>query len=54
MLDVSEVADYLRTSRSSVYKLIERQQTPAIRIGRLLRVRKDELGKTLRSMGSGA
>lgn len=54
LLDVSEVADYLRISRSSVYKLIERQQIPAIRIGRLLRVRKDELDKTLRSMGSGA
>ena len=54
LLDVSEVADYLRISRSSVYKLIERQQIPAIRIGRLLRVRKDELDKTLRSMDSGA
>lgn len=54
LLDVSEVTDYLCISRSSVYKLIERQQIPAIRIGRLLRVRKDELDKTLRSMGSGA
>ena len=52
MLDVSEVADYLRISRSSVYKLIERQQIPAIRIWRLLRVRKDELDKTLRSMAA--
>ena len=54
LLDVLEVADYLRISRSLVYKLIERQQIPAIRIGRLLRVRKDELDETLRSMGSGA
>ena len=54
LLDALEVADYLRISRSSVYKLIERQQIPAIRIGRLLRVRKDELDETLRSMGSGA
>ena len=35
LLDVTEVAEYLRISRSSVYKLIERQQIPAIRIGRL-------------------
>ena len=40
LLDVSQVADYLRISRSSVYKLIERRQTPAIKIGRLLRIRK--------------
>ncbi len=53
MMDVSQVAEYLRISRSSVYKLIERQQIPAIRIGRLLRVRKDELDETLRSMNSG-
>lgn len=52
LLDVSQVAEYLRVSRSSVYKMIERQQIPAIRIGRLLRVRKKELDDTLRSMGS--
>lgn len=51
LLDVTEVAEYLRISRSSVYKLIERQQIPAIRIGRLLRVRKKELDETLRAMG---
>ena len=36
----TEVAEHLRISQSSVYKLIDRQQIPAIRIGRLLRVRK--------------
>lgn len=51
LLDVPEVAEYLRISRSSVYKLIERQQIPAIRIGRLLRVRRKELDETLRTMG---
>lgn len=54
LMDVSQVAEYLRISRSSVYKLIERQQIPAIRIGRLLRVRKNELEETLRSMNSSA
>ena len=52
LLDVSQVAEYLRISRSSVYKLIEQQQIPAIRIGRLLRVRKNELDDTLRAMGN--
>lgn len=52
LLDVSQVAEYLRISRSSVYKLIERRQIPAIRIGRLLRVRKNELDNTLRAMGN--
>ena len=52
LLDVSQVAEYLRVSRSSVYKMIERQQIPAIRIGRLLRIRKKELDDTLRSMVS--
>ena len=51
-MDVSQVADYLRVSKTSVCKLIERQQIPAIRIGRPLRVRKDELDETLRVMGN--
>lgn len=52
LMDVPQVAKYLRVSKTSVYKLIERQRIPAIRIGRLLRVRKDELDKTLRAMGN--
>ncbi len=38
--------------KTSLYKLIERQKIPAIRIGRLLRVRKDEQDETLRAMGN--
>lgn len=53
LLDVSQVADYLRISRSSVYKLIERRQIPAIKIGRLLRIRKREFDKALYGMGNG-
>ena len=44
--------EYLRVSKTSAYKLIERQKIPAIRIGRLLRVRKGEPGETLRAMGN--
>ena len=53
LTDASQIADYLRVSKTSVYKLIERQKIPAIRIGRLLRVRKDKLDETLRAMGNG-
>lgn len=49
-MDVPQVADYLRVSKTSVYELIERQKIHAIRIGRLLRVRKDELDETLRAV----
>lgn len=52
LMDVPQVAECLRVSKTSVYKLIERQKIPAIRIGRLLRVRKDELDETLRAMGN--
>ena len=52
LMDVPQVAEYLRVSKTLVYKLIERQKIPAIRIGRLLRVRKDELDETLRTMGN--
>lgn len=39
-MDVPQVAEYLRISKTSVYKLIERQKIPAIRIGRPLVSRK--------------
>ena len=49
LMDVPQVAEYLRVSKKSVYKLIDRLKIPAIRIGGLLRVRKDELDETLRA-----
>lgn len=52
LMDMPQIAEYLRVSKTSVYKLIERQKIPAIRIGRLLRVRKDELDEMLRAMGN--
>lgn len=51
-MDVPQVAYYLRVSTMSIYKLIERQKIPAIRIGRLLCVSKDELDEMLRAMGN--
>ena len=43
------MADYLRISRSMVYKLIENGRIPAIRLGRLLRVSKSELNEALKT-----
>lgn len=45
---MSQIADCLSVSKTSVYKLIERQKIPTIRNGRLLHVKKDELDETLR------
>lgn len=52
LMDVPQVADYLRVSKASACKPIERQKTSAIRIGRLLSARKGERGETLRAMGN--
>ncbi|MGI6221932.1 MAG: helix-turn-helix domain-containing protein [Coriobacteriales bacterium] len=51
LLDVQEVAEYLRVSQSLVYKMIERKEIPAIRIGRLLRIDPRDLSEALRSAG---
>lgn len=51
-MDVPQVADYLRVSKASACKPIERQKISAIRTGRLLPVRKGEPGETLHAMGN--
>ena len=43
-----EVADLLRTSRKSVYSMIERGQLPVVRIGRRVLIREDDLVEWLR------
>ena len=52
LMDVPQVADYLRVSKASACKRIERQKISAIRTGRLLPVRKGEPGETLLAMGN--
>ena len=52
LVDVPQVADYLRVSKASACKRIERQKISAIRTGRLLPVRKGEPGETLLAMGN--
>ena len=49
LLDVAEVADRLHVSQSLVYKMIERREIPAVKIGRCLRVDPRVLEEILRS-----
>ena len=45
LLTVAEVADYLRVSSMTVYRLIGRGELVATRVGRGYRVRVDDLGR---------
>ena len=51
-MDVPQAADYLRISKTSARKHIERQAIPAARTGRLRRVRNDELDGKFRAMAN--
>ena len=46
---VSEVADLLRVSRMTVYRLIEQGQVPAIRVGRGYRILESDVDRYLRA-----
>jgi excisionase family DNA binding protein len=45
LLTVDEVAKALRVSKKTVYRIISRKELEAIHIGRIIRVRRDVLGK---------
>jgi excisionase family DNA binding protein len=46
-LKVPEVAEILRIARSRAYELVAEGQIPAVRIGRSVRVPRDELDRWL-------
>ncbi len=46
-LTVSEVADTLRVSTMTVYRLIKGGQLPAVRVGKAYRVREDDIDEYL-------
>ena len=46
-LTVAEVADLLRVSTMTVYRLVQAGQLPAIRVGRSYRIREDDVDKYL-------
>ena len=47
MMTVSEVSEYLRISKASVYRLVKMKEIPVIKIGRQLRFRKDVIDEWL-------
>jgi len=47
LVTVSEVAEYLQMSETTVYRLISEEGLPAIKVGRNYRVRADELREWL-------
>ncbi|QCB92822.1 helix-turn-helix domain-containing protein [Cellulomonas shaoxiangyii] len=48
-LTVNEVADLMRVSRMTVYRLVHSGELPAVRVGRSFRVPQDALDAYLRS-----
>jgi excisionase family DNA binding protein len=46
---VAEVADQLRVSNMTVYRLVQAGELPAVRIGRSYRIREDDVDKYLES-----
>ena len=47
LMTTDEVAEYLRISRASVYRLVKGKSIPVSRIGRQLRFRRDALDSWL-------
>ncbi len=54
LLDSRELAQILHISRSYAYWLMRTGALPTRRMGRLVRVRKDDLDQYMRSIGLGA
>ena len=46
---VAEVQEILRIGKSRAYQLVQSGEIPSVRIGRLLRVRADDLERYLKS-----
>lgn len=47
VLTISEVAAYLKISKSKIYYLISRKEIPHLRLGRNVRIRESDLKKWL-------
>ena len=43
LMTTPELAEYLRISRASVYRLVRQKQIPVSKVGRQLRFRKDTI-----------
>ena len=50
VMTVSEVAQYLRVNPQTVYRKAKAGELPALRIGRAIRFRKEELDASLKKL----
>jgi len=50
LLRVTDVARLLRLSRATIYRLVDRGELPALRIGNTIRFHPDELNDCLRAL----
>jgi len=50
LLRVTDVARLLRLSRATIYRLVDRGELPALRIGNTIRFHPDELNDCLRTL----
>ena len=48
LMTVNELAEYLRISRASVYRLVRSRQIPVSNVGRQLRFRRDSIDTWLK------
>ena len=47
LLKILEAAEILKMGKSTVYKLISTKELPSIRIGRMIRIRREDIDKFL-------
>ena len=47
LLKIPEAAEILKMGRSTVYKLISTKELPSIRIGRMIRISREDIDKFL-------
>lgn len=50
LLDVAEVAERLHVSKSKVYKMVASGELVAVRVGRAVRVRREDLEHAIEDM----
>lgn len=51
LLKPAEVADILQVSRAKAYQLMQREEIPTVRIGKLVRVRRADLERYIHENG---
>lgn len=51
-ITVTEVAEILRVSKMSVHRILDRDEIPHVRVGRQIRMKRDDVESWLQSGGS--